>query len=108
MLDFFLVAGSMYLMYRWGIRQMIRSRILKSWISDSAAKLMFIGAGCTLSLYLSFSFLFPLIPDWSIPAKSVIPTVIGIFLGEWFYKRNLAITMRMFTLPRSKEDQRDE
>ncbi|WP_018133245.1 hypothetical protein [Effusibacillus pohliae] len=108
MLDFLLVAGSMYLMYRWGIRQMVRSQIVKSWMLDRVAYSLFMATGCTLSLYLSVLALFPLIADWSVPAKSLIPTVAGIWLGELLYARNLAMTMRMLQRIRRKEERANE
>lgn len=108
MLNFLVVAGSMYFMYRWGIRQMIRSRIVKSQTLDRIAYLLFLATGCTFALYLSFEWLFPLIQGWPVPAKSLFPTTVGIWLGEFFYARNLSITLRMLKRIRNREGQANE
>ncbi|MFC4768929.1 hypothetical protein [Effusibacillus consociatus] len=108
MLNFLVVVGCMYLMHRLGTRQLIRSRIIKSRILDRASYFMFLASGCTLALYVSFTFLFPLIDGWSVVAKSIFPTAAGIWLGEFFYARNLSITLRMLQQLRKKEGRANE
>lgn len=108
MLDFLLVTGSLYFMYHWGIRQMVRSRIANNRWAERTAYLLFLGIGCTLSLYLSEKLFFPQLEGWPLPVKCLIPTAAGIWLGEILYARNLAVTLRLLKqLGKSEERAHD-
>lgn len=108
MLHFLLVLAAMYFLYKWGVREMIRSRLIKSRLYDRFSYLIFLTAGSTLTLYLSFQYVFPYLNGWSVWTQSVIPTITGIWLGEFFYARNLAITLRMLKQLRNKEGRMNE
>lgn len=108
MLQFLLVLGAVYVLYKWGVREMIRSRLMKSRVYDRVSYLIFMAAGSTLTLFLSFHYVFPFLANWSIWTQSLLPTVAGIWLGEFFYARNLAVTLRMLKQLRKKEGQTNE
>jgi hypothetical protein len=108
MIQFLLVTGSSYLMYRWGFRQLILSRVMKNRNLDRIAYLLFVSAGCTLSLYASIQLLFPYVPEWSVPLKSLFPAIAGIGLGEFFYARNLSVASRIIKRLRNKGGQPHE
>lgn len=108
MLNFLLVLGTMYVLHRWGLRELIRSRLAKSKFFDRISYTLFLLSGCTLTLYLSVLFVFPTLNGWSVWSLSLIPTVTGIILGDVFYARNLALTLRMLKQLRNKGEQTNE
>ncbi|BCJ85392.1 hypothetical protein [Effusibacillus dendaii] len=108
MLDFLIVTGSLYLLYNFGMRQMVRACLFHSRTSDRMANFLFLTAGCTVTLYISVLFLFPHLAGWSVLAKSLLPTVSGIWLGEFMYSRNLHVTMRLLQRIRRKGDRTSE
>jgi hypothetical protein len=108
MLQLLLVLGTVYVLYKWGVREMIRSRLTKSRVYDRVSYLIFLAAGSTLALFLSFHYVFPFLGTWSIWTQSLLPTITGIWLGEFLYARNLAITLRMLKQLRKKGGQTNE
>jgi hypothetical protein len=106
MLDFFLILGSSYLFYTWGVRNMFKAKLFKREIYDWFAYTFFMIVGLTISLSVSVSAILPLQPHASVWEKSVIPTLLAIAIGEILYARNARIAMRMLSRAKSEEDDR--
>lgn len=96
-------------MHRLAARHLFRSKLLKNRLSGVLAYCLFMAMGCTVALYLSVLFLFPQIAGWSVWLKSVIPTAVGIWVGEKLHARHLELTMRLLErIRRNKEGQNNE
>jgi hypothetical protein len=105
MLDFFLILGSSYLFYTWGVRNMFKAKLFKREIYDWFAYAFFMIVGLTISLSVSITTILPLQPNGSVWEKSVIPTLLAIAIGEILYARNARLAMRM--LNRGESDEND-
>jgi Zn-dependent protease with chaperone function len=94
-----------YLMYRQGMRQLFKSRILENRKADHIAYSLFMLSGLLLGSYFSLSLIFLWTESTHEGIQIVVAFITSISAGEWMYLRNKHLVYKMIS-PQSKDSKK--
>lgn len=94
-----------YLIYRQGMRQLFKSRIMESRRADHIAYSLFMLAGLILGTFFSISLILMWMDSTHRGIQIIVSVITSISIGEWLYLRNKHLVYKMIA-PQSKNSKK--
>jgi uncharacterized protein YacL len=94
-----------YLMYRQGMRQLFKSRIMDSRKADHIAYSLFMLTGLVLGSFFSISLILMWMESSHRAIQIIVSVITSISIGEWLYLRNKHLIYKMIS-PQSKDSKK--